>query len=280
MSNRIPSAIARAFFMVLLVATPALMVPHVSTDTTQIVVLIAMFAAALTFFEYATDYPGLVEFRDAPPFNRIRFTGLYFTVFLLSILVRGQTIDSTATQFVETVGSVIGQAIDIPYSPVRLIVLMLPDTASALDIDTLRTAAGMAYLISLVSLAVFMIQLRLTNWPHNGKKFNFWVNLPMFDPTTGGDVVDRLERDARFNIALGFMLPFLTPAVVKLAAGFFGTISVVNDMTMIWTITAWAFLPASLFMRGIAMQRVADMIKEQRARHVARQSQEEGLQPA
>ena len=27
---------------------------------------------------------------------------------------------------------------------------------------------------------------------------------------------------------------------------------------MIWTITAWAFLPASLFMRGIAMQRVAD----------------------
>ena len=280
MSNRLPSAIARAFFMVLLVSTPALMVPHVSTDTTQIVVLIAIFAAALTFFEYATDYPGLVEFRDAPPFNRIRFTGLYFTVFLLSILVRGHTIDSTATHFVEAVGTVIGQAIDIPYSPVRLIVLMLPDTASALDIDTLRTAAGMAYLISLVSLAVFMIQLRVTNWPHNGKKFNFWVNLPMFDPTTGGDVVDRLERDSRFNVALGFMLPFLTPAVVKLASGFFGAISVTNDMTMIWTITAWAFLPASLFMRGIAMQRVADMIKEQRARHVARQSEEEVLQPA
>ena len=279
MNNRIPSAIARAFFMVLLVSTPALMVPHVSPDTTQIVVLIAIFAAALTFFEYATDYPGLVEFRDAPPFNRIRFTGLYFTVFLLSILVRGHTVDSTATHFVEAVGSVIGQAIDIPYSPVRLIVLMLPDTASVLDIDTLRTAAGMAYLISLVSLAVFMIQLRVTNWPHNGKKFNFWVNLPMFDPTTGGDVVDRLERDSRFNVALGFMLPFLTPAVVKLASGFFGAISVVNDMTMIWTITAWAFLPASLFMRGIAMQRVADMIKEQRARHVARQT-EEGLQPA
>ncbi len=53
-----------------------------------------------------------------------------------------------------------------------------------------------------------------------------------------------------------------------------------NAQTMIWTITAWAFLPASLFMRGIAMQRVADMIKEQRARHVARQSEEEVLQPA
>jgi hypothetical protein len=277
--NRIPGAIARAFFMVLLVSTPALLLLRVSPDTTQIVVLIALFAAVLTFFEYATDYPGLVEFRDAPPFNRIRFTGLYFTVFLLSVLVRGHTIDSTSTQFVEAVGSLIGQAIDIPYSPVRLIVLMLPESASALDIDTLRTAAGMAYLISLVSLAIFMIQLRVTNWPHNGKKFNFWVNLPMFDPTTGGDVVDRLERDSRFNVALGFMLPFLTPAVIKLAAGFFGSISVTNDMTMIWTITAWAFLPASLFMRGIAMQRLADMIKDQRARHVAQQT-EEGLQPA
>ena len=279
MVNRIPGAIARAFFMVLLVSTPALLLPRVSPDTTQIVVLMAIFAAALTFFEYATDYPGLVEFRDAPPFNRIRFTGLYFTVFLLSVLVRGHTIDSTSTQFVEAVGSLIGQAIDIPYSPVRLITLMLPDTASAHDIDTLRTASGMAYLISLVSLAVFMIVLRVSNWPHNDRKFNFWVNLPMFDPTTGGDVVDRLERDSRFNVALGFMLPFLTPAIVKVASGFFGSISVTNDMTMIWTITAWAFLPASLFMRGIAMQRLAEMIKEQRARHFAMHG-EDRLQPA
>jgi len=193
--------------------------------------------------------------------------------------VRGNTVDSIATEFVQAVGSLIGQAIDIPYSPVRLITLMLPETARAQDIDILRTAAGMAYLISLISLAVFMITLRVSNWPHNGKPFNFWVNLPMFDPTTGGDVVDRLERDSRFNIALGFMLPFLTPAIVKLASGFFGSVSVVNEMTMIWTITAWAFLPASLFMRGIAMQRVAYMITEQRARHVARQN-EDGLLPA
>ena len=279
MVNRIPGAIARAFFMVLLVSTPALMLPDVSADTTQIVVLIAIFAATLTMFEYATDYPGLVEFRDAPPFNRIRFIGLYFTVFLLSIVVRGHSIDSTASHFVEAVGSLIGQAIDIPYSPVRLILLMLPETASAQDIDTRRTAAGMAYLISLVALAIFMIELRLSNWPHKDNKFNVWVNLPTFDPTAGGDVVERLERDARFNVAFGFMLPFLTPAIVKIASGVFGSISVVNDMTMIWTISAWAFLPASLFMRGIAMQRVAEMIKDLRARHSAMQG-EEGLQPA
>jgi hypothetical protein len=34
--------------------------------------------------------------------------------------------------------------------------------------------------------------------------------------------------------------------------------------TLVWTMTAWAFLPASLFMRGIAMGRVADLIAAKR----------------
>jgi hypothetical protein len=263
----------------MLVATPALMLPNVSSDATQIVVLVAIFAAALTLFEYASSYPGLVEFRDAPPFNRIRFASLFATVLLMSVVVRGETEQSTATQLVEAIGTLIGQSIDFPYSPVRLIVLMLPETASAQDIITLRTAAGMAYLISLLSLAVFLIVLRASNWPNSGPSFNVWINLPTFDPTTGGDVVQRLERDARFNVAMGFLLPFLTPAIVKAAVGAFGSVTLANDQTMIWTISAWAFLPASLFMRGIAMQRVAGMIAEQRQKMGASEA-EQALQPA
>ncbi len=98
-------------------------------------------------------------------------------------------------------------------------------------------------------------------------------------PMPGGDVVERLERDARFNVALGFLLPFLTPAVIKAASGVFGSVAITNDQTMIWTITAWAFLPASLFMRGIAMQRVATLISEQRARNSSR-AEGERLAPA
>lgn len=274
MFSRMTGAIARAFLMVVLVATPALVLPQVTSDATQIVVLVAIFAAALTMFEYASDYPGLVEFRDAPPFNRIRFVSLFATVLLLSLVLRGQTEESTATQLVEAIGTLIGQAIDFPYSPVRLIVLMLPEDSSVLDIITLRTMAGMSYLISILSLAVFMIILRASNWPHKGPSFNVWINLPTFDPTAGGDVIERLERDARFNVALGFLLPFLTPAIVKTASGLFGSVSLANDMTMIWTLSAWSFLPASLFMRGIAMQRVASMIGEARERNAVDSDQD------
>ncbi len=269
MFSRLPGAIARAILVVILIATPSLVLNDVSSDTTQIVVLIAIFAGALTLFEYATAYPGLVEFRDAPPFNRIRFASLFVTVLLLSVVVRGGD-SSTSAHFVEAVGTLIGKAIDFPYSPVRLIVLMLPEDASAQDIILLRTMAGVSYLISLISLAVFLVVLRLTHWPHSAQGFNVWINLPTFDPTVGGDVVERLERDARFNIALGFLLPFISPAIVQLASGVFGSVSLANEQTMIWTLTAWAFLPASLFMRGIGMQRVATMITDQRQRNTAR----------
>jgi hypothetical protein len=253
--------------MALLVAVPSLVLPNVSNDATQIVVLVALFAAALTTFEYASSYPGLVEFRDAPPFNRIRFASIFASLLLLSIVYADVQDRSTAAQFISAVGTLIGQSMDFPYSPVRLVVLMLPENASAQDYILLRTAAGMAYLTSLISLAVFMIVLRVADWPNSGSSFNVWVNLPTFDPTTGGDVVERLERDARFNVTLGFLLPFVTPAVVKLAASVLGSLSMSNDQTLIWTLAAWAFIPASLFMRGIAMQKVASMITEQRARN-------------
>ncbi|SEW30247.1 hypothetical protein SAMN05444851_2861 [Aliiroseovarius sediminilitoris] len=257
--------------MVILIATPSILVPGVSQESGQIVTIVALFAAALTIFEYASTYPGLVEFRDAPPFNRIRFAALFVTVFSLSVIVRGQTDHSTATQFMTSVGMLIGQAIDFPYSPVRFVVSMLPDTASFNDMALLRAAAGMSYLISLLSMAVFLMALRFTEWPSKSTgAFNVWVNLPTFDPTTGGDVVRRLVRDARFNIALGFLLPFATPIIITAAVSLFGSVSVENHQTMIWTVAAWAFLPASLFMRGIAMLRVALMINSERKRNKRR----------
>ena len=259
----------RALLVVLLIATPSLWLPSDSTDATQMVVLVAIFGAALTIFEYSSTYPGLVEFREAPPFNRIRFFSLFATVFLLTAITRGSIEPTTATRVVSAVGALIADAIDFPYSPVRLVVLMLPERTSLAHIELVRTGAGISYLISLLTLAVFLIVLRLRGWPTRLGAFNVWVNLPTFDPTAVGDVVQRLERDARFNIALGFLLPFVTPAVVKAAATLFGTVSLENPYTFIWTVAAWAFLPASLFMRGIAMGRIAGMIAAKRRQSAA-----------
>lgn len=269
MVSRLTSAVTRAILVMLLIATPSIIVPDVNPDSVEIVALVAIFGGALTLFEYASAYPGLVEFRDAPPFNRIRFLSLWITVIVLSLICKGMTEPTLVTQFMTAIGAIVGYVLDFPYSPVRLMRLMLPVDTPAHQVLLIQIAAGMSYLISLISLCIFALSLRIGKWPNSQNSFNVWINLPTFDPTAGGDVVKRLNRDARVNIVLGFLLPFLIPALVQSAASLFGPIILGNYQSMVWTVSAWAFLPSSLFMRGIAMGRIAEMIEQKRQKTYA-----------
>ena len=280
MIERIVGAAARGALVALLLATPALLLPNIAADSSQVVLLMAMLAGFLTFAEYNAKSPSIVEFRDAAPFNRLRFIALFASIFLLSLITKGKTDPTAVTNALTSIGLIIGNAIDFRFSPVRLVVLMLPDTADADVVSAVRISAGLSYLISLIAMAAFLILVRILNWPSRKGAFNVWINLPLFDPTAGGDVLLRLRRDARFNIALGFLLPFFIPAVVKMAADLIEPITLENPQTLIWTMSAWAFLPASMIMRGIAMGKIADMIEEKRRRTYANAEEDGGMQLA
>lgn len=267
----------RAVLVALLVLTPSLLLPAFAANATEIVVLLAILAAALTFLEYNTTYPSFVEFRDAPPLNRLRFAALLAMVFFITIICKHKFEPTTLTAVFARFGAGIGEATDFPFSPVRLVILMLPADATLETVNAVRIAAGTAYLIALAAVASFLFAVRVLGWPTSTGAFNVWINLPLFDPTAGGDVVMRLHRDAKINVILGVLLPFMIPALVKLTSQMLPPISVENPQTMIWTISAWAFLPASMIMRGIAMARIADLIEEKRRRAHA---SAEGIQTA
>ena len=278
--GRMTGAATRGLMVAVLIATPALLLPGVASDSSQITVLVAFLAAFLTFVEYNSTLPSIVEFRDAPPFNRLRFLALASIVLMLSLIFKGQSEPTLLTSGLTSLGTIIGNAIDFPYSPVRLVVLMLPTDSDPALVSSVRTAAGIAYLVSLIAMTAFLVMVRVLGWPARQGAFNVWVNLPLFDPTAGGDVLERLQRDARVNIVLGFLLPFLIPAVVKAAADLIDPISLQNPQTIIWTLSAWAFFPASMIMRGIAMGRVAEMIGDKRRRTYASAEAEDGFQTA
>ena len=269
MIDRLVKAGSRAVVMALLVAAPALLLPEKPVDSAHITALLALIAAVLTFAEYYGDYPSIVEFRDAPPFNRIRAIALLATVLSLTLIARGEIHPTGLSVWLTTLGTGIGHALDFPFSPVRLMVLLGTEDMSGAELARLRTHAGLAYLASLLTMAAFVVTVRLLNWPVRRGSFNFWVNLPLFDPTTGGDVLRRLKRDAHVNVALGFLLPFLIPAIMKFAVGMIDPLSLTHPQTLIWTMSAWAFLPASLIMRGIALTRIAQLIEEKRRRAYA-----------
>lgn len=260
------AAVVRAFLVALLVATPALLLPGTRAETTQMIALVGLLAAILTFVEYVADSPSLIEFRAAPPFNRIRFASLAITVLLLTLICRGDVIATPLTDTLTAIGATIGAAMDFPFSPVRLMLLVAPNEGLANHILPL---AGLAYVISLATVLAFVALVRLLDWPLRNGAFNFWINLPLYDPTTGGDILMRLKRDSHVNVALGFLLPFLIPAVLKLAAVHATPLALTDPQTLIWTMSAWVFLPTSLIMRGVALMRIADLIEEKRRRAYA-----------
>ncbi|GGG72200.1 membrane protein [Salipiger pallidus] len=269
MIHRLIKAGVRAVLMAFLIAMPALFLSEHSADQAQMVALLALIAAMLTFVEYVGDYPSIIEFRDAPPFNRMRFIALFLTVLMLTLISRGETHPGMVAAALEGIGRFVGDALDFPYSPVRLMCLLATGDMTPREIELIRSHAGLSYLASLLTMGVFLLVVRVLNWPIRTGAFNFWVNLPLFDPTAGGDILYRLKRDAHVNVALGFLLPFLIPAVMKMASAMIDPLSLTDPQTLIWTMSAWAFLPASLIMRGVALLRIADLIEEKRRRAYA-----------
>jgi hypothetical protein len=278
--TRIKGAVARAFLASLLVLMPSLILGDASSEVTDAVLLLAMFAAAFVLVEYVAIYPGLVEFRDAPPFNRVRFGMLFVMLLLISFAIRGIEDPTALTRLVQAIGLLLGTSMDFPLSPVRLVMWLLPEGTTLGEARTVRGAAGIAYLVCLVGITIFAIMIRLNNWPAPGGRFNVWINLPTFDPTAGADVVKRLNRDGSINIWLGVLLPYLSPAIALYVARSYDISMLDSELLLVWTISLWAFLPASLFLRGIAMRRLALMISMKRRRFNAAADEDPDFLPA
>jgi hypothetical protein len=275
--SRLLGAIIRAVLVVALIALPSVLMVEVSSDTKQLVTLAALLAGMLTFAEYNAIYPSLIEFRDAAPFNRLRYGMILTSVAALSLVAGDVDLPPFVIENAAALGLRVGAAMDFPFSPVRLLTQLVLSDATEVQLNTLRAAAGLAYIISLSWLALFSIIVRIGGWPNSNRPLNVWVNLPMFDPTAGPDVVTRLSRDGRVNVLLGFLLPFLVPVIGKLVFGDPDVFLMLSPHSLIWIITLWAFFPASLVLRGVALLRIAELIVQSRAAHAAPKQQKQYL---
>lgn len=276
---RITGAVLRAIMVAAIVILPSALLAENAGNAPEFILFIALAAAIFIFVEYKSAVPSILEFRDAPPLNRLRFLAFAATVICLTLVAKHEVSPTDTTQMMSQFAASIGHSLDFPYSPVRLLVLMLPSDAPPALINGVRMAAGMAYLICLIAIIAFVLAIRVKGWPTKSGAFNVWTNLPLFDPTTGGDVVDRLYNDARMNVIIGVLLPFVIPAVVKLASQLINPISLSDPNVLIWTVCAWAFLPASMIMRGVALARIAALIEDKRRRAYA-VARSEGVQTA
>lgn len=269
MFTRLVGALVRAIMIVVVILTPSLLIPGTGAEGAKMITLVALAFAMVIMFEYGAKFPGLIEFRDAPPFNRIRVISFFLTLFGLSVISGSNQDDSTLTVVISALGFLVGRALDFPYSPLRVVLDHLPAGVDGTIAAQIQAMAGLAVLITLISLFLFAALLRLEHWPNRGTAFNVWINLPTFDPTAGGDVVKRLTRDGRVNVIFGICAPFVIPVVAVMAANQLQVPVLGSPQTMVWAVAVWMFLPLSMIMRGQAMLRIARMIRARRARLVA-----------
>ena len=271
---QLAGAALRAVLMVWLVSMPSLMLPSIASDTAQMVMIMGLIVGLLVFIEYFGRYPSILEFRYAAPYNRLKFGFAFFAIIFVSLHGRGMFDSTPLSDLVTRIGAATGAALDFPYSPIRTLMTMLPAGATETQAEALRLIAGVSYALSLCMIATFLVIVKVTGWPVRYGAFNVCVNLPLFDPSGGGDVVERLYRDAALNVSLGIALPFLIPVAMLGFGDFVERVRFLNPQNMIWITVLWAFLPASMVMRGVAMHRIGTLISNKRRQAYARSEDE------
>lgn len=264
--SHVAQILVRCLSVGILILLPALLLPGISLEAAQGVTLLALLAVVVVATEYAAAYPGLIEFRDAKPHNRARFVILFAVVLSVTLVKREIILSPDMTGWVMTMALGVGDMIDFAFSPVRLMVMSLPAGLPVEHLALVKAAASLAYLLSLFGLALMCAGIYAGYWPRRDQTFNVWINLPNFDPTKGVDVVRRLERDAQFNILLGIILPFSLPVLLHLSNLLVQPMTLQSPLAFVWGIALWAFIPVNLILRGAAMYRVAQLVRDQRRR--------------
>ncbi len=260
-------SLVRACLVAILVAIPSLLLPHVSQNNAQMVTLICLFAASLTYVEYRATYPSFLEFRDAAPFNRLRYVGLLIGLLVVCIVIK--EIKQGQGFVFGGAGLFVASAMDFPFSPVTHMQNAVQVIAPWISPVLLTALCGAAFVTMILLVVTLPMLAVMNNWPNVEGGFNVWTNLPLFDPTAGGDVLKRLRRDGYFNLVLGILMPFLVPGAIKLLSFDFVGLELSHFHTLVWIFAAWVFLPLSLIMRGLGVLRVAFLVQEQRRRTYA-----------
>jgi hypothetical protein len=260
-TSYLSGAMIRAILVATLAILPAVLLPSIAHDTAQIMILLALFVAALVFAEYASTYPGFVEFRFAAPYNRTRFLLVAATVVALTLLLR----DGPGAGLSPLAAACAG-VLDFAASPVALLLRALPANLPETQFLMVQHGAALAFTLGLATVLGFLTAIRMGVWPMGQGPFNVWINLPTFDPTAGSDVVQRLRSQARLNIVLGIILPFMMPLGIAATGLLVQPVTLESPLAFVWGIALWAYLPVALIMRGAAMGQVARMIRLDRRR--------------
>ncbi len=250
--------------VVIVIAAPAFLLPNASVASQEISLIIGGIAAAFTMFEYASTHPGLIDFRFAPPYNRVRFIAFACQVLGLVFLCRATEGDDAFSADLLDLADQAIALLSFPLSPVNVAADLIGSGGDEAFVTLIKRAAAISFIVTFLSLAFFAVLLWVFRWPVGRRDFNLWVNLPTFEPGYGRDVERRLQRDGVANVLVGLAFLYLLPVLISRSSGWFDPTALANYQPLVWGATFWAFVSGSLVIRGAAILKVAYLVRRAR----------------
>jgi len=255
--KRIAGAIIRAVLVVLIVITPAYLLPDIGNTTQELALIIGGIVAAFTLFEYAGKTPGFVDFRFAPPYNRFRVAIIAAQIVALSLICRA-TVQNIPE--IMTLSDLAVEYASFSFSPVAMAVAKTSELSIATSPDLMLRLFSVSFVIAGVLSVGLSMVLWVFGWPSGRADFNLWVNLPTFSPSSVAAAEKRLKRDAMINILIGIGLLYAIPFGFEYVIDVLGAGILEDFHSLVWVVSLWAFLPALLITRGLSISKISRIL--------------------
>lgn len=264
MFGRLVGGVLRAALLVFVIGAPAFLLPDATVSSQEITLIVAGLAAAFTVFEYASTHPGLIDFRFAPPYNRVRYISFAVQVLTLTFLARAMAgHDSFGPQIIYLADRFLAFG-SFPLSPLGMVRGAIPADAAPEVVLLMMRSAATSFWLSFMALLLFGLILLVIRWPVARRDFNLWLNLPTFAPGYASDVERRLRRDGLANLIAGFVFLYLAPPLALRLSALSQVTTSPDYQVILWSSVFWATISGSLVIRGIAVLKVCRLVKSSR----------------
>jgi hypothetical protein len=235
---------------------PAFILPGVTQSGLEFTRILATVAAAFVIYEYGFLTPSVIEFRDAAPYNRIRFFLLLSFVLvpsqLISNVLNGNPVTGVIANFAKNAFSLV----NFSFSPVTIAANTLSGTAVILRVAVAQ-AIALNVMICLFTVIIFAVAVFSGLWRCGGERFNMWHNMPSYKSYGAKTMQTRLVNSAFASLLVACLIPLMGPVAADIFTGWFSQAGKLPPIAITWFIALWVYLPAMYLMRAIILAKVA-----------------------
>ncbi|MDF2231390.1 hypothetical protein P2H44_02375 [Albimonas sp. CAU 1670] len=252
-------AALRAILVTLVAALPALALaggPGGEQSRTA-GLLLAAAAGLYVLVEYGARTPALIDFRFAPPINRLRFALAALTLVATTACVAfaGQPgpLGATFARF--------GAAMDFAFSPVRMAADIFTRASAPAPDPSVEYAAATAFCVALTCAVAFGAAIWFGPWPRLSERLNLLVNLPTSDIEDDGRGARRLTLMGAQVLATAAGSLFAMLVVGGFAVALLSPDLEISPLALVWSATIWAGAPGTMVLRGVALLKLAQRLR-------------------